>query len=94
MRVVGIRELKNRLSEFLRFVRRGERVLVTDRGRVVAELGPPQTKVVDQSPGLSALVREGRARPGSENDAAVYKKLPPVSECSSAALLEAERGSA
>jgi antitoxin (DNA-binding transcriptional repressor) of toxin-antitoxin stability system len=41
MRVVGIRELKARLSEYLRDVRRGEVILVTDRQRVVAELRPP-----------------------------------------------------
>ncbi|MGB6992764.1 MAG: type II toxin-antitoxin system prevent-host-death family antitoxin, partial [Thermoanaerobaculia bacterium] len=38
MRAVGVRELKNRLSEYLRLVRSGEDVLVTDRGRVIAEL--------------------------------------------------------
>jgi len=41
MRVVGIKALKNRLSEYLRAVATGETVLVTDRNRVVAELGPP-----------------------------------------------------
>jgi antitoxin (DNA-binding transcriptional repressor) of toxin-antitoxin stability system len=41
MKVVGIRELKARLSEYLRDVRRGEVILVTDRQRVVAELRPP-----------------------------------------------------
>lgn len=41
MRVVGIRQLKARLSEYLREVRRGETFLVTDRDEVVAELGPP-----------------------------------------------------
>jgi prevent-host-death family protein len=35
---VGVKELKNRLSAYLREVRRGRRILVTDRGRVVAEL--------------------------------------------------------
>jgi antitoxin (DNA-binding transcriptional repressor) of toxin-antitoxin stability system len=43
MKVVGIRELKARLSEYLRDVRRGEVILVTDRQRVVAELRPPGT---------------------------------------------------
>lgn len=41
MRVVGIRQLKARLSEYLREVRRGEVFLVTDRDTVVAELRPP-----------------------------------------------------
>ncbi|MGE0193156.1 MAG: type II toxin-antitoxin system Phd/YefM family antitoxin [Planctomycetota bacterium] len=42
MRAVGIKTLKNRLSEYLRLVAAGETVLVTDHDRVVAELGPPQ----------------------------------------------------
>lgn len=42
MRVVGIKVLKNRLSEYIRLVRDGEVVLVTDRDRVVAELRPPE----------------------------------------------------
>src|SRR5882672_5087445 len=41
MRVVGIKALKNELSEYLRAVAAGETVLVTDRNRVVAELVPP-----------------------------------------------------
>ena len=42
MRAVGVKELKNRLSEYLRLVAAGETVLVTDRDRVVAELVPPR----------------------------------------------------
>ena len=38
---VGVKELKNRLSGSLRDVRRGTRLLVTDRSTVVAELRPP-----------------------------------------------------
>ncbi len=35
---VGVRELKNHLSEYLRKVRQGERVVVTDRGRPVVAM--------------------------------------------------------
>ncbi|MGE0455197.1 MAG: type II toxin-antitoxin system Phd/YefM family antitoxin [Vicinamibacteria bacterium] len=35
---VGTRELKTRLGTYLRRVREGERILVTDRGEPVAEL--------------------------------------------------------
>ncbi len=37
---VGVKLLKSRLSEYLRIVRGGETVLVTDRDEVVAELRP------------------------------------------------------
>lgn len=42
MRTVGLKVLKNRLSEYIRLVASGETVLVTDRDRVVAELRPPE----------------------------------------------------
>lgn len=42
MRTVGLKVLKNRLSEYVRIASGGETVLVTDRDRVVAELRPPQ----------------------------------------------------
>ena len=40
MRSVGIKVLNNRLSEYVRLASSGETILVTDRDRVVAELGP------------------------------------------------------
>jgi prevent-host-death family protein len=43
MRAVGIKVLKNKLSEYIRMAERGETVLVTDRDRVVAEIVPPET---------------------------------------------------
>ena len=42
MRSVGIEALNNRLSEYVRLAASGETILVTDRDRVVAELGPPR----------------------------------------------------
>ena len=42
MRSVGVKVLNSRLSEYLRLAASGETVLVTDRDRVVAEIGPPK----------------------------------------------------
>ncbi len=53
MRSVGIKVLKNRLSEYVRLAAAGETVLVTDRDRVVAELVAPRA-------GRSALVSDAR----------------------------------
>ncbi len=36
MSTVGVKELKNRLTQYLRRVRQGEEVVVTDRGKPVA----------------------------------------------------------
>ena len=95
MKTVGLRELKNRLSEYVREVRSGEGVLVTDRGEVVAELIPP-----GQTPGergvpsaLVALARQGRLTLGTSNDAAVYPELPLLlTRKRGAELLDEERG--
>lgn len=42
MRAVGLKILKNRLSEYVRMAASGETVLITDRERIVAELIPPR----------------------------------------------------
>ncbi len=65
MRAVGIKELKNRLSEYVRLAASGERILVTDRDRVVAELvapepGRPQTA---SDAVLAKAARSGWLRP-------------------------------
>ncbi|HEY5607559.1 MAG TPA: prevent-host-death protein [Alphaproteobacteria bacterium] len=53
MRSVGIKVLKNKLSEYVRLAASGETVLVTDRDRVVAELVPPR-------PGTGRTVADAR----------------------------------
>ncbi len=60
MRAVGIKVLKNRLSEYVRHAGAGETILITDRERVVAELVPPQAS---RSPILAdALLADAVAR--------------------------------
>lgn len=65
MRAVGIKVLKNRLSEYVRLAAGGETILVTDRDRVVAELVPPRSGrdplVADSL--LAEAVRKGWVRP-------------------------------
>jgi prevent-host-death family protein len=57
---VGIAELRQNLSLYLRRVENGERLLVTDRNRPVAELGPAPSSGTS----LDRLIAEGRvARP-------------------------------
>lgn len=94
MKSVGVRELKNRLSEYLRAVRSGESVLVTHHGQVVAELHQPSQE--DPSgrltPGLAALVREGALQMGEPGPAS-YPSRPRLTEAITVAeLLDEERG--
>jgi len=41
---ISVRELKSRLSEYLRKVATGEEVVVTSRGKAVARLVPPRSR--------------------------------------------------
>lgn len=56
---VGIRDLRLHFSQYLARVRRGETIVVTDRGRPIARLGP--SFPTDLPPGLKELVDTGRA---------------------------------
>ena len=53
---VGVAELRQNLTRYLRRVAAGERLIVTDRNRPVAELGPPPTT----GEALDRLIAEGR----------------------------------
>ena len=67
MRAVGLKVLKNKLSEYVRLAQGGETILVTDRDRVVAELVPPREgrspSVADAV--LAELVRKGWVTPAA-----------------------------
>ena len=56
MATVGVAQLRQNLSAYLRRVERGERLVVTDRNRPVAELGPPPAT----GDALDRLIAEGR----------------------------------
>ena len=65
MRAVGLKVLKNKLSEYVRLAQGGETILVTDRDRVVAELTPPRPgrgpSVSDAV--LAEMIRKGWVTP-------------------------------
>jgi antitoxin (DNA-binding transcriptional repressor) of toxin-antitoxin stability system len=94
VKAVGVRELKNRLSEYLRLVQRGEDILVTDRGEVVAELRPPgASKAGSGHPLLDDLARRGMVRIGAPNDPSLYPRLDKLLKHAEVArLLDEERG--
>ncbi len=65
MRKVGLKILKNKLSEYVRLAASGETVVITDRGRVVAEINPAR-QVPDRykdHPVLARGIREGWITP-------------------------------
>lgn len=71
MDTIGVRELQQRASAVLRRIERGEVLGVTDRGRLVAVLGPPSAAT-----GAAALVTAGRLRPARRASAALPEAVP------------------
>src|SRR4051794_24440235 len=74
MRSVGLKVLKNKLSEYVRLAASGETVLVTDRDRVVAELVPRQAG--RRKPSDNVFVARG-VREGWLTPASVVRQGPP-----------------
>ena len=77
LKTVNIRALKDRLSAFLRDVQRGDVILVTDRGRVVAEIRLPSIEALPTGTAagqLRRLATEGVVKLGLPNRADAYRK--------------------
>jgi antitoxin (DNA-binding transcriptional repressor) of toxin-antitoxin stability system len=74
MRAVGLKILKNKLSEYVRLAEQGETVLVTDRDRVVAELVPPQN---NRSPMMADALLAEAVRRGWVTPPALRSEGPP-----------------
>ena len=88
MREIGVRALKQSLSETLHAVGRGEQVRVTLRGRPLADIVPAGAAVVDDR--LRELVANGRVVPPAR---AQPRRAPKLAEgrSSAASLVLAER---
>jgi prevent-host-death family protein len=62
MNVVGVRELKNRLTQYLNRTKKGEEVLITERGKPIAVIRPaegslPATSIEAK---MTELAQEGK----------------------------------
>jgi len=101
MAQVGIRAFKAELSRYLRQVRSGRPVLVTDRGQVIAEVSAPRTAA--KGPGaarhlgtatrLAALIERGILRPAACADRPWAKgRLVRLAPGTARRLLDADRG--
>jgi prevent-host-death family protein len=75
MKSVGLKVLKNKLSEYVRLAAAGETVVITDRGRAVAEIVPPRPEpesVIERG------IREGWITPAKRPFRPLPPRLPPV----------------
>lgn len=89
MEAVGVRELKAQLSRYVRRVRAGARVVVTDRGRAVAMLTP-----VNEPPSVAwahRLVSDGHAHWAGGKPAGLAPRRPSRGRPASAMVLEDRR---
>jgi antitoxin (DNA-binding transcriptional repressor) of toxin-antitoxin stability system len=76
MRAVGIKTLKNKLSEYVRLAAAGETVLISDRDQVVAQLGPPEA---GRSGDVADALLADAVRRGLITPAALPPGPPPAS---------------
>lgn len=94
VRSVGIKVLKNKLSEYVRLAAAGETVLVTDRDRVIAELVPPRegrsTELSDAF--LAEAVRKGWLTAPRVHDGLPPSRRPVAAAAKILAELAADRG--
>ena len=78
MRRVSVTELKNRLSHYLRLVKKGEAIEVVERGLPIAVIGRAMTPR-NSSEVLERLVRAGIVTPPKEKlDVEAFLRHPPV----------------
>jgi prevent-host-death family protein len=78
MRTVGLKTLKNNLSEYVRAAASGETIIITDRGRPVAEINPAR-QVPDRytdHPVLARGIREGWITPARITDGSPPPRNP------------------
>lgn len=90
---MGVKVLKNKLSEYVRLAASGETVLVTDRDTVVAELGPPAPGRAErvQDAELAELVRLGWLTPPVHPRSGVPPRLPMMTTAELMGGIEADR---
>jgi prevent-host-death family protein len=81
---VGIRDLRQDLSRYLRRVRAGERLIVTERRQPVAVIEP----WVDETDPLERLIGQGLARRGAGGLAEIEPASLPTSDAGTTALEE------
>ena len=90
METVGIRELKAHLSRYLKRVRSGARLVVTERGRSIATINPVETPA--DVGWAHRIVAEGRAHWDGGKPAGCSRPVPVApGQTVSAAVLEDRR---
>lgn len=95
MKAVGIKVLKAKLSEYLRQVKAGETILITERDEVIAEIRPPRRQQIGETSfeeRLSAMAQRGevtlRSKDPRKNWSDFLKGFPGVKDVDLGRLLD------
>jgi antitoxin (DNA-binding transcriptional repressor) of toxin-antitoxin stability system len=80
MITVGVRDLKNQLSQYLQYVKDGEKIIVTEHNRIIAEIIVPEKKNTNTGieKKFEQLKREGKMILSKRNETLVKK--PQITE--------------
>ncbi len=76
MIMVGIKELKNQLSRYLQYVKEGEKVVITEHNKIIAEISVPEKTggMLEMEEKLQQLNRDGKIILAKRNES--YAKMP------------------
>jgi len=79
MITVGVRDLKNQLSQYLQYVKRGEKIIITEHNRVIAEISSPSKEVsnTDVEIMLEKLTATGKLIKAKRNNSIQLKTETP-----------------
>jgi prevent-host-death family protein len=80
MITVGVSDLKNQLSQYLQYVKDGEKIIVTEHNRIIAEIIVPEKEKanMDIEKKFEQLEREGKMILSKRNESSVKK--PKITE--------------
>jgi prevent-host-death family protein len=77
MIAVGVRDLKNQLSQYLQYVKHGEKVFITEHNRVIAEISLPKEQIsnTDVEIELEKLTAAGKLIKAKRNNSIQLKTM-------------------
>ena len=74
---IGIRELKDRLSEILHRASAGEKITITHHGRPLCEISPTELAQIKRPPYLTKAIEEGWLTPGKGGKLQAFTPIKP-----------------
>lgn len=89
METIGIRELKENLSRYMKKVKTGEKILVTDRKKEIAVILPLEKQAKEEN--IFRLIRRGAASWSGGKPAGIPKRIVSRGKSVSGAVIEDRR---